>query len=293
MLHSYLGSIGFKEIKSMQDVKVLLEWIIKQGGSKIETRIGEHSYTEIIFYTTAHSGIRIWGEVSQNQQLDIFGYFPFVDGDSFMEKEDVLVDYHITGESFGGWSDDSRLGVSLIFHLVNPGEYFQNEGIIGTYRKRHLLSLSGLCKEGSILLPMTKNEAEKELMRQTSRKRSRLLEEAKQGNPDAMENLTMDDMDLYSMISTRIQEEDVFSIVDSYFMPYGMECELYSILGDIRQCQWEQNIITKEWICYMKVEVNDILLDIAAHQKDIMGEVKEGRRFKGIIWLQGSIRNLR
>ena len=31
--------------------------------------------------------------------------------------------------------------------------------------------------------------------------------------------LTMEDIDTYTMITRRIQKEDVFSIVDSYFMP--------------------------------------------------------------------------
>ena len=47
--------------------------------------------------------------------------------------------------------------------------------------------------------------------------------------PYAIENLTLEDIDTYSMLSRRIANEDILSIVDSYFMPYGIESDQYSI----------------------------------------------------------------
>ena len=38
---------------------------------------------------------------------------------------------------------------------------------------------------------------------------------------------------MYSQVSKRLANEDIFSIVDTYFMPYGIECDLYSIMGEI------------------------------------------------------------
>ena len=38
---------------------------------------------------------------------------------------------------------------------------------------------------------------------------------------------------MYAMISKRVMDEDIYSIVDTYFMPYGMECDLYSVMGEI------------------------------------------------------------
>ena len=60
-----------------------------------------------------------------------------------------------------------------------------------------------------------------------------LMNAAKNGDQDAIESLTIEDMDLYSMVSRRIYREDVFSIVDTFFMPYGMECDQYQIMGNI------------------------------------------------------------
>jgi len=40
------------------------------------------------------------------------------------------------------------------------------------------------------------------------------------GDETAIESLTIEDIDTYSKISRRIRREDVFTIVDSCFMPY-------------------------------------------------------------------------
>ena len=46
---------------------------------------------------------------------------------------------------------------------------------------------------------------------------------AREGDEEAMESLTLEDIDTYSMISKRIMTEDILSIVDTYFMPYGID----------------------------------------------------------------------
>ena len=58
-----------------------------------------------------------------------------------------------------------------------------------------------------------------------------MIQAAREGDEDAIENLTLEDMDTYSMISKRIMDEDVFSIVTTHFMPCGVECDHYNIMG--------------------------------------------------------------
>ncbi len=99
----------------------------------------------------------------------------------------------------------------------------------------------------------------------------------------------MEDMDTYSMISQRIVTDDIFSIVDSYFMPYGIECDQYSIMGEILDFMTFKNIITGEEICQLTLDCNDMQFDVCINKNDLLGEPKIGRRFKGIIWLQGQL----
>ena len=149
--------------------------------------------------------------------------------------------------------------------------------------------MSGLSTEGKILLPIRKNMEQIERDHQVTRKREQLIHEARNGNEEAMENLTMEDMDTYSMISRRIANEDVFSIVDSYFMPYGMECDRYNVMGEIEELVETKNELTGEKLYQMTINCNELQFDICMNKQDLMGEPQVGRRFKGVIWLQGNL----
>ena len=119
--------------------------------------------------------------------------------------------------------------------------------------------------------------------------RMMLLSAAKTGDPQAIESLTLDDIDTYSRVSRRLISEDVFTIVDTYMMPCGVECDRYSILGEIRECRMIQNDITRAGIWIMKLDVNGLLFDVCVPARNLMGEPAVGRRYKGNIWLQGRI----
>ena len=116
-----------------------------------------------------------------------------------------------------------------------------------------------------------------------------LLNAARNGDQTAIETLTLDDIDTYSQVSRRLKTEDVFSIVDTYFMPYGIECDLYSIMGEILAVRRRKNIVTGVEIYQMKLNVNELQFDVCVPVEEVMGEPEIGRRFKGTIWLQGYI----
>ncbi len=94
---------------------------------------------------------------------------------------------------------------------------------------------------------------------------------------------------MYSMISRRITDEDIFSIVTTHFMPCGVECDIYNIMGDILDVELRENSQSKEKIYVLTLETNGIILDVCINQADLMGEPAPGRRFRGIIWLQGLV----
>ena len=99
----------------------------------------------------------------------------------------------------------------------------------------------------------------------------------------------MEDIDTYTNLSRKILKEDIYTLVDTYFMPCGVECDHYSVLGEIVGLEVTQNTITKERIYLMTICCNDIYFDLCINAKDLLGEPKLGRRFKGIVWLQGKI----
>ena len=119
--------------------------------------------------------------------------------------------------------------------------------------------------------------------------RNQLIDAARKGDEDAIETLTLEDMDTYTSISKKILTEDVFSLVDTYFMPYGVECDQYSIMGEILDISLRTNRITQEEIYVMRLSCNDLQFDVCINKQDLYGEPQAGRRFKGVVWMQGYI----
>ena len=39
----------------------------------------------------------------------------------------------------------------------------------------------------------------------------------------------------------------------------------------------------------MNLDCNDLNFDICINKKDLLGEPEVGRRFKGVVWLQGCV----
>ena len=115
-----------------------------------------------------------------------------------------------------------------------------------------------------------------------------LLEAARSGDEEAIDALTIRELTLNSQISRRIDTEDIYTIVDSCFIPQGIECDTYSIVGQIRNINKVENVFTNENIWIFGIESNRIIFSLAINEKDLTGEPAVGRRFKGTIWMMGT-----
>ena len=139
------------------------------------------------------------------------------------------------------------------------------------------------------MMPIKKDEKQIKKIQKDSKVRNKLIAAARQGDEEALETLTLEDMDIYTSISRKIHKEDVFSLVDTYFMPYGVECDQYSILGEILECKRVKNQITGEEVYVLTISCNELTFDVCINIIDMFGEPKPGRRFKGTVWMQGYI----
>ena len=149
--------------------------------------------------------------------------------------------------------------------------------------------LSGLSISGKVILPLMKTEEDVRRKQDERVKRDRMIAAAREGDQDAIESLTLEDIDTYALISRRAKQEDVLTIVESYFMPYGIACDQYSVMGDILSVELVQNTLTEESIYILSLECNDLILDICINKNDLYGEPLPGRRFRGSVWIQGTV----
>lgn len=289
-MHRYLRSIGFSKISDRKEATQLLADIVMHSSNRAYVSNNDSMILGEFRKDFADNiGIAVCGEFDKSDTFIFEYYYPYMRGSSITTGEDVSVERHASQESYAGICDDIRIGVSLVFYLQNMITYlkFKNAGKLPV--RGTTLTLSGLSVEGYVLLPIIKNDNDRRRISRANNNRSNLIAAARLGDEEAIESLTLEDMDTYTTISKRINSEDVFSLVDTFFMPYGVECDHFSIMGEIQEYRLVHNNMTGEGVYQMMIECNDLVFDICINEEDLLGEPEVGRRFKGIIWAQGFI----
>jgi len=289
-MHKYLRAIGFSEYTDRKKMKEMIADIVLNATTRAYTTntddllLGEFckDYGENI-------GMAVCGQFDDSDKFIYDYYYPYLRGTGISSEEDVSVERHAAKESYAGICDDSKVGVSLIFYLQNMIPYVKAQVTKQLPIRGTTLTLSALSLQGTIMMPIHKNEEQKRQVKKESTNRRNLIAAARKGDEEAIETLTFEDMDIYTTISKKIHKEDVFSLVDTYFMPYGVECDQYSILGEILDVHPVRNKMTGEELYHMTVNCNELTFDLCINQQDLYGEPAVGRRFKGTIWLQGFI----
>lgn len=289
-MHQYLKAIGFDNINTKNDLKRLLKSIQNEFTHQtiVSYRPGE-DFCEMRREYGQCVGISLCGELDEEENFQPDYYFPYFEGSGISTYADIAIERKIEKEQYVGMCEDSKIGISLIFILQNGLEYMRERQAGFATDITTSVTLSGLALSGMILLPVIKDERQLKSEQEASDNRKMLLNAARNGDQTAIETLTLDDIDIYSQVSRRLENEDVFSIVDTYFMPYGVECDLYSIMGEILAVRRRKNIATGVELYQMKLNVNELQFDVCVPAAEVMGEPEIGRRFKGTIWLQGYI----
>ena len=289
-MHRYLRAVGFSSLKKRSDYESLVQKIALEGSDRAYTSIDDDYMLSVYREEFAPGiGVAVVGQFSEDNHFYFEYSYPYIRGNMVSSYEDISIERHAEKESYAGVCDEARLGVSLIFYLQNIIQYIRvmNAGLLPV--KGTSVTLSALSVQGMIMMPLAKTESDIDIAKKAGNDRIKLVEAARRGDEQAMESLTLDDMDTYTAISRKIRKDDIFTLVDTYFMPYGVECDQYSVLGEILSAELVTNKLTGEEIYKMQINCNEIIMDMCINKLDLFGEPEVHRRFKGIIWLQGYI----
>lgn len=286
-MHKFLRAIGFSEISTREDYEALIKKV-ENDYTKVDCVINKSQVmvADYIMEVGENMGIIASGEFDAMDNFHAEYSFPYMEGNQISSNERSIIERFAAHDAYAGVCEDNKVGISIIYYLRNRIEYLKNLDETG---KNAPVSLSGLSLSGMVMMPLAKNELSKKKNFHNTKKRDKLIEAARQGDEEAIESLTLDDIDVYSNISRKIKESDVYTIVDTYFMPYGVECDQYGVLGEIESVNLVENKISKEKVYQLGLVCNGINLDICINEKDLLGEPECGRRFKGNIWLQGNL----
>ena len=289
-MHKFLRAVGFSQYTEKKQVQKLIRDIIIHADERSYTTVGKKTLVAEFDRNFAEDiGIAVCGEFDEDDTYSFDYYLPYLRSDLVSTAEDISIERHAAKESYAGICDDPKVGVSLIFYLQNMISYLKLQGEGKIPAKGTSLNLSALSCQGTIMMPSQKTEWQKKKIAKDAVQRNRLIQAARGGDEEAMESLTLEDMDTYTSISRKIQKADIFSLVDTYFMPYGVECDQYSVLGEITDMKLVTNGLTGEKVHILTLCCNDLNLKVAINSIDLLGEPAVGRRFKGSVWLQGQV----
>lgn len=294
-MNTFLKAIGFGSLKSQKDVEdLILKVISKATNMEKYTQKDGNTYIEYEMPVSSSCGIKVAGEEDQEGKFHFSHYFPYIKAPMYLKasndntEEEIYINKKIDTDGYTGMCDDYRLGICLIFYLQNVADYYNRFGEVKMVSDQAVW-FGALAESGKVILP-TMNIAEEQLKQKKEQsKKNKLIAEAKKGNMEAIENLTINEIDNYAKASMRIKNEDLLSIVDTSITPSGSESEMYNIMGNILSVNSETNVLTNEKIWVMQVECNEILIHVSINSSDLMGEPEAGRRFRGNVWLQGKL----
>ncbi len=289
-MHKFLRAVGFSMYQKKHDIETLLAELVDEASPAQIRKLqldSETNLCQVRAEMAPDMGIDIYGEMDSLGNIKPEYYLPYLLNHDLSSEVSCSIQRHTEKETYAGLLDDSRVGISLIFYLENVLEY-RRRLLARESTDTSYVNLSAMSVKGKILLPLKKSEKQVEMSKVAAKQRNDLMEAARNGDEEAMETLTIEDIDLYSQISRRVMKEDIYSIIDSSFMPSGIECDQYAIIGDIVHLDLVKNKMTGEDIYNLKIDCNDVIFHVAINKIDLMGEPEVGRRFKGQIWMMGT-----
>ena len=288
-MHKFLRAAGFSMYTKKKDIEKLLDLLERQPSMTRCVQVDEESNVcEMRTEVAPGLGISIIGELNEEGNFEREFYFPYQESHIIGSTEECSVQRHTEKETYSGMVDENKVGITLIFYIQNFMEFRERMLDKEHHSKISSVCFSGMSVGGKVLLPIKKSQKQIQKAKVAAKNRNSLIEAAKNGDEDAMESLTIEDIDLYSQISRRAMKEDLYSIVDSSFMPCGIECDQYSIIGEITGIETKENRVSGELVYDLTISCSDMVFHVGIAQKDLMGEPKAGRRFKGQIWMQGT-----
>ena len=285
-MHSFLRSVGFSQITKNTELYPFIQMTIDAPDMRnsYEKPDGE-LFVELKKEFGYRTGLAVCGNYIEDT-FQVEYYYPYFRGSYESTQEEIEIERHADKNSYAAICDDMRMGITLIYYLQNISEFFKhtNGQMIS---KTGTSVLSALSTEGKIILPIEQYDESRKKHIRRLQKRSNLISAAKDGDEEAIESLTVEDMDIYSMLSRRVANEDLLTIVESSIMPYGVESDQYAVIGEILDMSHSKNMVTGENMVIMTINSKDMIYDICINEKDLLGEPQIGRRFKGKIWMQG------
>ena len=325
-MHKYLRAVGFSNFQKKSQIDDFFKENLKDE-NLISTYISQDMRLcgQYNIQVCQGAGVSVIGEQEKNQLALMDFYYPYLKGYDYTLIQECTIERHSDKDSYAGIIDDYRMGIALIFYLTNGNVY---NSLIKNFRPMDIkidrIFLSALSIGGRIILPIDK----KELSGNEFADKSKINEEYDEQDIDEYANEDDDSVDDFideQPITTRLigdmddfsdgiggkalsigigiklprdpigeqemrlKNEDLYSIVETSIVPYGIECDKYQIVAEIISVNRKENKFTGETLVEMRVDAMGLQFNLMINEKDLEGDPEPGRRFRGTIWLLGEV----
>ena len=317
-MHKYLRAVGFSQFVKKSQVDDFFNENLKDE-NLISTYITQDMRLcgQYNIPVCNGAGISVIGEQEKNQLALIDFYYPYLKGYDYTLIQECTIEKHSDKESYAGIIDDYRLGIALIFYLTNGNVY---NSLIKSHKINEIkidkIYLSALSVSGRIILPIDKkvlsgNEFNDKAKVNPEYEYDDIDEEEDDEEDSPITTRLIGDIDDFSdgiglkpisigigiklpknpigFQENRLKNEDLYSIVETSLVPYGIECDKYQIVAEILSVNRKVNQFTDEVLVEMRVDTMGLQFNLMINEKDLEGEPLPGRRFRGAIWLLGEV----
>lgn len=289
-MHEFLKSIGFKSYTTKKQIRSLVDWVLADPDHlSIISLEGDNNLSIAEREIPGGAGVTVVGEIDERGTFVPEYYFPQIRPFDVSSTADLSYRKETARDGYVGLVEDYRFGMALIFNVRNISDVRKNEmnGLdVQPYRE---VSFSALASDATIILPIYQPQMALKKGREDHDAHTKLVQDAQAGDQGAIERLAAEDLHRYQDILARLKDTDVYSMVESFMIPYGMESNQYYFLGEIKQFAVFLNPITEEEYYRMRIEVHGMPIMLAVNKSDVTGMPYEGARIRAHAWLIGDL----
>lgn len=284
----YIKALGFSKFDTRDKAEKLVQEVIDKPTNQYYSELSD-GQLRFEYYKSYNKnfGLVVRGEMQEDGEINVHSIIPCAKNRQIIETHEINVVENEDMQSFSGYCEEMKSGTPISFYLQNIVDYFdiEDEEDISI----HGVSLSLFAVEGTVVLPVERDEEEEEFDDVAALIREELLEQARDGDEDAMDALEEEALEATKLLRERLKSEDLLTILEGFFIPIGESEDVYSVLGTIRDAKKLTNRITKETVWRLKLECMNMSFDVYVNKIDLVGEPSKGMRFKGTAWVHGKI----
>ena len=116
----------------------------------------------------------MYGELNEQDEMEIEYYYPYILIEEVTSRAECSIQRHTEKETYAGRLDEYKVGLSLIFYLLNPIEYRECYRIERERLQVTSVSLAGFANRGKVLLPIKKTAQQIETAKVAAKNREEL-----------------------------------------------------------------------------------------------------------------------